>query len=259
MHDARAAVLAALPAHPVFCTDLDDGIVAAALRLDARDQNDGGFPSPDTCFLMLALLETAQATPLGALVDFSPLTILLSARSQGYDRRERDPHDALDCLAQLTMSRGHDITPDDPRADLAIERLLAALHLALFGTLPLSVRGRAPLGCGTCAEDRSCSGPSWIARVVGDAHLAGRLSPAYRPATPLERAASAAEYAGPFSTVREEGVLRLAVRAMELVAALTPQDVARVERWHPVLVERARALGVLAPPLLPAPPALEVA
>ncbi len=72
MHDARVAALAALPAHPVFCTDLDEGIVAAALRLDARDQSDGGTAAQ---ILMLSLLEMSQATSLGAIVGISPLAI----------------------------------------------------------------------------------------------------------------------------------------------------------------------------------------
>ena len=258
MHDVRAAAMATLPAHPAFCTDLDAGVIATAVRFCARDQSDGGFPSPDSSLLMLAMLEAAQVTPLGALVDLSPLTALLRARSFEYGGHERDLHDALDCLAQLAMNPWHDITPADPHAELAIEWLLAALHLALLGTLPLTMRGQAALGCASCAAYDSRGGPSWIAHVVGDAHLAGRLSPAYRPATPLERAASAAEYAGPVCTLRE-GVLHLAVSAAELVARLTPADIARVSRWHPALVERARALGVLAPPRPPTPPALEVA
>jgi hypothetical protein len=48
----------------------------------------------------------------------------------------------------MAMSRGHDSTPEDARAELAADRLLAALHLQLFCTLTLSVRGRRPLGCG---------------------------------------------------------------------------------------------------------------
>jgi hypothetical protein len=84
------------------------------------------------------------------------------------------------------------------------------------------------------------------------------LACGYRPATPLELAASAAEYVGPFCTIRAYGVLRLAVLAAELIATVSAADVERVNAWHPTLVARARALGVLAPSP-PSPPALEAA
>jgi hypothetical protein len=50
MHAACAAALAALLAHPVFCTDPDEGTVTVVLHFHARDQSDGGFPAPTTAF-----------------------------------------------------------------------------------------------------------------------------------------------------------------------------------------------------------------
>ncbi len=192
MHDPRAAALAALPAHPVFGTDLDEGIVAVAVRFDARHQTNAGspFPTPENCYILLLLLELAQSTPLGALVDFSPLMVLLCEGRRGFERTRRGLHESLDCLAQLAMDPGHVITPDDPHADLAIQRLLAALHMAIFESMPLSVRAGDILGCKACANMRYQSGPSWIARVVGEAHAAGRLAPGYRLPTALELAAA---------------------------------------------------------------------
>ena len=46
MHDPRTGAVAALPAHPVFCTDLDAGVLALAVRFEARSQNDRGSASP---------------------------------------------------------------------------------------------------------------------------------------------------------------------------------------------------------------------
>jgi hypothetical protein len=63
--DPGADALAALPAHPVFCTDLDAGVIAVTVRLETRSQSDGGFPSPSTCAAPLTMLEIAAAIPRG--------------------------------------------------------------------------------------------------------------------------------------------------------------------------------------------------
>ncbi len=157
------------------------------------------------------------------------------------------------------MHPWHQVTPDDRHEDLAIERLLGALHLALFGTLPVAIRGMASVGCSSCAEVRYAGGPFWVARVVGEAHSGGRLAPGYRCASALEMAAGDAEYAGPFSGIRAHDILRLAVRAAELVATLSAKDVAGIAYWNGALIDRARALGVLPPVPPPLPPVRAVA
>ncbi len=82
-----------------------------------------------------------------------------------------------------------------------------------------------------------------------------RTGPAGSPRVPsdLELAVRAAAYAGPLCGIRQHGPVALAVGAAELVAALTPADLAALARWHPGLVDRARAVGVLAPRPRPRP------
>jgi hypothetical protein len=261
MHESRAATLAALPTHPVFLSDLDEGIVAVAVRFHVRDQNDAGypFPSAENCYVLLLMLEAAHSTALGALVDFSPLTVLLREHSLGFERGHHGLHETLDCLAQLALNPAHVVTPDDPQGDLAIQRLLAALHLTLFGNLPLTLPKGESLGCKACAQVAYHGGASWIARVVGEAHAAGRLAPGYRLPTALELAAGAAEYDGPFAGIRAHGILQLSVRAAELLSALGASELALLADWHGPLLDRARELGLLRPPPSPTPPALQAA
>lgn len=247
MQDALRAALSTLPAHPVFLTDLNAGVVALALRFHARNQYDPYHPGGDNCFLMLQTLKAAQRTGLANIVDFTPLTSFLSERSLGHDRVDRDQHEGLECLAQLGCHPGHVILPDDPEADLAIERLLAAMHLALFDTVPLTVAGASTIGCNLCAlyAGQPSSARPWIGRVVGDANLNGHLSPRYHVPSELEQAARHAERESLVTTLKPNAVLFLALRSRELVARLTKDAIALTAEWHPSIVESARSCGIL--------------
>jgi hypothetical protein len=75
-----------LPTHPVFQCDLNAGVIAIALRFDARDSADRhtsretqktyGFPCAQSANAIRRTL-VAAARKLGALVDFSPIIAVL--------------------------------------------------------------------------------------------------------------------------------------------------------------------------------------
>lgn len=250
--DSQLTTIATLPPHPVLLCDLNAGVIALAHRFDARDQSDRngrsdehGFPGNHNSVKMTALLDAA-AKRLGSLVDVTPLTALFARESGGpvHPGATDCLHDGLECLAALGCDPRHvviDMTEDD---NLAIARFLAAVHVALFALVPMAVDGKV-VGCFDCARYRTCDGRPWSGEVIAFANTRGELSPDHRIPTRSERDARVIEGGNPFFGVVGKAALRLAIRANEAVAALSPSEIDAAGRYSPELVAKARALGML--------------
>lgn len=246
------AALDALPPHPVFLCDLNAGVTALALRFDARDQSDRsfgssehGYPGNHNSVKMTALLNEA-ATQLGPLVDVTPLTAMFARDSGGpvHPGATDYLHDGLECLVALGCDPRHVVIDMNEADNLAIAQFLGAVHLALFGRLPIALDGKV-VGCHDCARYRTCDGRPWSGEILAFAHTRTELSPNYRIPSRIERDAHCVEGGNPFFGVIGKAALRLAIRANEAVRALTPREIDAATHYSPELVAKARALGIL--------------
>lgn len=255
------AALDALPMHPVFLCDLNAGVIAVAQRFDARDSIDRytsaesnetyGFPCAQSSAAIRRMLDAA-AEKLGVLVDFSPLYAVLERPCAGFRGFARGPHDGLEALVDLALSSGHVVIDRTPQDDCAIEQLVAAIHLALFGTLPLNVAGQYR-GCPLCAEGAR-NGRSILGETLAGANVSGALRPGFQYPGPHARAGAILDGRESIFLPPEMAALRLGIAAKPLIAGITERQRAALERFHPQMVRDAIALG-----LMPATDGVDVA
>jgi hypothetical protein len=244
--------LEALPTHPVFQCDLNAGVIAIALRFDARDSADRhtsretqktyGFPCAQSANAIRRTL-VAAARKLGALVDFGPIIAVLSRPCDGYQGDDRGLHDGLEALADLALHSGHVIVGQSPHDDAAIEQLLSAMHLALFETLPLTVAGKMR-DCILCADGYR-NGQSLLGQRIAGANISGALRPGFVYPGTFARAGGILDGRLSVFLTPEVAALRLAIAAMPFIADIDASTRAHLERFHPEMVQDALRLGIL--------------
>jgi hypothetical protein len=242
------AALDSLPNHPVFLCDLNAGVIAIALRFHARDSIDRytsaesnktyGFPCAQSSAAIRRTLEVA-AEKLGALVDFSPILAILERPCAGHVGFDRGLHDGLEALADLALHPGHVVLDRHGWADdVPIEQLLGAIHLALFGSLPL-IQHRRASGCPDCDKSLALGASRILAETLAGANISGSLRPGLRAPGLLVHAAAVLEGRESVFISPEKAALRLAVAAKRIVDTIDPAERAHLERFYPELVREA--------------------
>jgi len=255
--NAQLVAIAQLPSHPVFLTDLNAGVVALAIRFDVRDAHtrdgstsDYSFPGFDNALQISNVLNLVAAR-LGPLVDVTPLLAVLARCTDGPRHPKRDAHRQLETLTALGCDPGHVIIEHTDEDDLAIERFLAAAHLALFRTLPTQVDDKI-LGCVECAAYRNEDGTPyvgggrpWTGSVIGSANTRGHLAPGFRLPTKLEEDARWAQSRCIFLGVQARHALELALIAPTIIGQIEQRELAYIEANDPGLWARARTFGLV--------------